>query len=702
MWDARRYAAAGIGLISCVDRSHAPLPYEPAPDRERFRKYAEKYIDGEQITFAPYAEHRLTEARDDILFSPVHAALMASVFVISPVADLMVARAVTIVLDLLALFFLFQIALRLFGKTAAIVAGVLYATYTPFIASSTMLLLETPTNALLMGCWYILITAGERQRPHCFVLGGVLIGLLALTKPSASLLAIPLLFGFWWQFREVMRPGLMRRALVSLLLPVLLIIAAIVAAASLRYGELTMRDPSYQEAGIRQSSSVAFEGYDLDIVTADFWERSTYSELTSDPIGFAGLFLKKLVRLWYQPYNDFRKSLYWPPIVDRAVHGVILLLGPLALLLLWFSRRADSVWLLALVLYYTVLHVVLHSVSRYSFNALPIVIIGVGWLCSNAWERFRSLRHERNTTSLAVGLLIISAVSFPDVNYLGPGVPQSVWFVWGRLFLGTGSLVGAYWLMTSCFQNGPARFTGKIGATVVALLVSLGFAVSALARDRWAEFELRPSTQEEVLGTRIYLKELPAAQESELLAIALDISAVPASPAMYRLTVGSEQYDLEVGVDPQVEEYYFKKNYAPFTRLCGMQMRELRHYALVNIEPEILARGYAADRGIDISVRLRPDSAGRVGTMNLYGSTLADQPAAWLPSFRAEAIERFVEYGDPRIRQRYEFISDSAKSYYIGSAGAASADTDSRLRPVPGRYHMFLVHGTSDRGLLVY
>jgi len=49
MWDARRYAAAGLALISLVDHSAPAGAATEHDDRYRFRHYYEKYIQGEQI-----------------------------------------------------------------------------------------------------------------------------------------------------------------------------------------------------------------------------------------------------------------------------------------------------------------------------------------------------------------------------------------------------------------------------------------------------------------------------------------------------------------------------------------------------------------------------------------------------------------------------------------------------------------------------
>ena len=313
MWDARRYAAGALAMISFVDSGASADDGTDRGDRQRFRYYYDEYLQGEKIEWLAYTPHTLTQAREELFISgPLYPLLLGAIIYISPGADFTVARVFGILLDVLANLLLVLVGLRLVGRTAALIAGAAYALYFPFILASTMLLLETSTSLLILLALYLMLRATETGGRKALVWAGVVTGALVLNKPTAMLLAGPFVVGLFLYTRHDWQPRLFIGRLLFLLTPVVLIVLAWGAVASSYYGQPTLRDPEYADANLRQSTSIEFEGYGLDKAEADFWTRSIADDILNNPIGFVGLTIKKFDRLWRRPYNDFKRTFILP------------------------------------------------------------------------------------------------------------------------------------------------------------------------------------------------------------------------------------------------------------------------------------------------------------------------------------------------------------------------------------------------------
>jgi len=328
MWDARRYASAAVALISYIDHSGPDTFSSEREDRYRFKHYYEKYIQGEQIEWLQYTPHTLTEARDDLYFSgPLYPFFLSVIFYLAPTADFTFVRIFGILIDILCNWLIILIGFRLVGRKAALVAGVAYAIYFPFIHSSTMLLLETSTSFLILSAIYCLMRAYENDSRKFYVLAGIITGLMIINKPTAMLLVIPIGLGFYFYARKKLPWSVLINRLLYMATPFLLIFVCWGTAASVKYGQLALRDPSYSASNLRQSTSIEFEGYDLDKVERDFWTRSVVGDIVNDPVGFSVLLVKKFNRLWMRPYEDSRRDFIVPFDWMRVIHLILVISG---------------------------------------------------------------------------------------------------------------------------------------------------------------------------------------------------------------------------------------------------------------------------------------------------------------------------------------------------------------------------------------
>ncbi len=663
MWDARRYAAAGIGLISLVE---SPEPAaDEREDRYRFKDYYEKYIQGEQIEWLSYTPHTLTEAREEIFFSgPLYPFVLAIIFFLSPVADFTVARLFGIGFDVAANLLLMLIGLRLVGRKGALVAGAIYALYFPFILTSTLLLLETSTSLLILLAIYLLMRGSETGHTRPLLLAGLVTGALVLNKPTAMLLGLPLLLGFYLYTRGSSDLRTFGRMALIYATPAAVIFVLWLSVASAHFGQLTLRDPKYAEANLLQSSSVLYEGYDLDKVEEGFWERSVSAEISGDPDGYIGLMVKKLDRLWRRPYNDFQRSFIIPWTVGEILHLALIVAGLVGLLLLLRTNRTLAAWPLLIVGYYTALHLIFHAISRYSFQAIPMMMLTAGWFLSIAHDTLKSRTHPA-AREFALGLALLLGGWLLEPQWLnallGTGLSE---IIVGAALLIRIALIASGLILLFRPIAGHLRLNRYVIPAIATAILAAVMTSNSFARDQWAEFSCRLDSDQMKAGTRIYISHLEPILPDDQLVIAVDLNSGAGRRNAFTLEVHDKSFEFVGGQPPLSNLFYPKPVYRHYGRLIPLGIEEFRQYALLPL-PDSVLRDILAEHGsIDISVAINRQVPEPNNYITLWGRFSASGEH-FIPAWRNTAIERFVHQGDPRIPLPVNYLSDSAISYYI-------------------------------------
>lgn len=706
MWDARRYVGAALALISYVDTSGPDAVDNPEADREAFDYYYQKYIQGEKIDWLYYRPLRLQQARDDVFFSgPLYPAALAVLFAISPVADFTVARLFGIVGDILALWLLILIAIRLVGRRSALVAGLLYAVYFPFVLTSTSLLLEPSTSLLLLATVYFLIRAVDNDRVRPLIWAGLLLGLLLLNKPTAMLLGVPALVGLYYYSRRTWNIRQFVLRAVRVVAPLLVIVLVWAVVASIKYGQPALRDPGYSGANIRQSSSLEFEGYDLDQVEPEFWQRNPYGDLVQRFPEYVGLFAKKFERLYSRPYNDFERRLILPPVGQEFMHLVIILLGALGLLHLLMHDVRKGIWPLAIVSYYTGIHLIFHSINRYSYNALPLIILCASVMIVLARDR---LREEdplvRRATLYGLASLVLAGLitpALPDLLHL-PVTLVSIWM----LAIVKLALLGfaAYQLLR---QAAASRIIHLVSVGLFVFVCGAVFWSQQISRNAWAEFDSSLENSTYRAGTRIFSSSLPEPEEGEKYYLAIDLDVPGPLTNGYQVNINGTSSVFSAGYAEPSDFFYPKRQvYQAYARLTGCPLSSFRQYRLTELSAEAVRASLLGLGYLDISVRL-PDGAPAGESLNLHGIRPCGNDTVYIPTPEAAyaSIERWVHRRDARIRIPVDFISDSTISYYIeGNQSDLTADQDlgSGIGRQAGRFNIFLVRVTGDGDYTVY
>lgn len=137
--------------------------------------------------------------RDSYLKAPLHMYVLAGIYRVFG-ADPLWGRIVQGVLCSLSAVLVFLIADRLFGRTTAVVAGVIGAGYWMFVLYAVELVDASLAGLIYLLLAYVLVTWHDRSWPHWACIGAVM-GLGAITRPNilafAPVLAAMVLIRGW-------------------------------------------------------------------------------------------------------------------------------------------------------------------------------------------------------------------------------------------------------------------------------------------------------------------------------------------------------------------------------------------------------------------------------------------------------------------------------------------------------------------------
>ncbi|MCK4633103.1 MAG: hypothetical protein KAT79_07500, partial [candidate division Zixibacteria bacterium] len=410
--------------------------------------------------------------------------------------------------------------------------------------------------------------------------------------------------------------------------------------------------------------------------------------------------------LWSRPFNDFQRSYLFPAIFSEGLHTVILWGSLMGLLLLIAARPREVVWLALLIGYYAFIHIVLHSISRYNFNAMPFVIIAAAYLGASVAETFRGT-DKASKRNLLLGLLLMISVWPLNAGYinaiLGCGLSSSI--VLAVVAFKTILIVCGLSLVGRTLMESSSRLA-RLALPVVGGFVFLVCAwASPLAQDRWAEFSCRLDEPRLKSGTRIYLSSMPPVREGERVAALLDIKSGAGRKNSFAVTVADTTMRFVGGKGQLFDYFYPKPTYDIYSDLIPIGIEEFRQWAIIPLPDSLLAASVRRNGFVDISVAIDARIAEENNFIDLYGNFDHAEDGIHIPGIRFTSIERYVFEDDPRVRYFVKSLSDSAKSYYIPrneTSAVSSEDLSPSTGRQTGRYNIFLVHFKPDGSFDVY
>lgn len=302
-------------------------------------------------------------------------------------------------LDVGCIVLVWRIGRRLFGPSLALGGAFLYCVYPPMILQSGSVLTETMVNASVL----FALDAGLRWgldgwRPG-LPLSGLAIGICALNKPQLAPVAVLLVYAmrptltslrFWG-------PALLQVALVAALLVPWIVRNEIVfhrLIPGVTNGGVTFWGGTGPDHG-RTIGGLGEPGVPADIRTAIRGmseaerDRYLYREgirvIRAAPGRFAVLMLRKFMRLWFNLGFDDPPSR--ASLLLAAANAALIALGVAAVVTLRPPAPA-VVLLVALGLFFSIVHMVFFSTVRYSLPCYAYLFCFSG---AELWRRFHRL-----------------------------------------------------------------------------------------------------------------------------------------------------------------------------------------------------------------------------------------------------------------------------------------------------------------------
>jgi hypothetical protein len=293
---------------------------------------------------------------------------------------------------------MFGLAREGLGRGAASVALLIYAVLPTQLLLTPVLLTDTVYATLLIGlCWSAMRMAGGGLAAA--LASGALVAASQYVRPVGPALLlgvalVPLLF---------VRP--MRRGLLVLAVLVLsfgaLMTPAVVRNLS-EHGDLSVSTSSYGGwsllMGTNQQKNGRYNAEDAALVNSlpgdDFWERSNAAgelgmeRITSDPIGFAGLALRKFRIMWgtedfgvafgFRPVSQPRHALGGLVVVSQLAYLLVVLAALWAMVVAIRLRTTPVplvIAVIAVLVCVALVHTFLEVKPRYHAQMEPLLLL---------------------------------------------------------------------------------------------------------------------------------------------------------------------------------------------------------------------------------------------------------------------------------------------------------------------------------------
>ncbi len=303
------------------------------------------------------------------------------------------ARLAQAFLNALTCVLLYFLALRFGSRKTGWIAGILAALYTPFLFASTAILQGCLTAFLLTLTMLLIIRAGEKPSPGRFLIGGISLALLMLSR--AVMLYLPIFLALpvgllIWKSKKKLGNGLaFAGGLIGPLIGWFII--------------LTVIPPTYSASKVAGFSNYPWI---LNFLRSDGWTPDAASavqftphdprlggEVFTDKSPSGGerflylargvrlyprlvvsIFIKNLYRLWFYPY-----MVYWPAFIltDGQLylfHQAIILLALIGLPLSFASGRI-ALLPLAFLIHGSVIFAIVNVEARYNIPFMPVAVL---------------------------------------------------------------------------------------------------------------------------------------------------------------------------------------------------------------------------------------------------------------------------------------------------------------------------------------
>ena len=686
-FDAFRYVGAGLAFPLAMTNPGL-LTDSVARSEIEFPLLFEDLIQDEQAVCLAADPPTFSKSLNDIFFAgPVYPGFLGLTFRLAPRYDFWVVRIFQAIIDSLTAVLVWLLARRLISPAGAWWAAGIWAVYGATILKCGELNTEVLATAIGVLLVWQLVRAYDDPRPRQLLAAGALCAILALTKASTSALLPVILFGWL-----LARRGNFRNAI-----PQMLIITAAFCAVmapwllvvSFKYHTLALRDPAYGGANLRASNILEAEGYELNSQPRDFWTYPVWREMRNHPIAYAKLYVRKFYRMWGQPSDEYRRGFPFGLLGNLWTHRLIVVLALFGLFL-WPVRAGPAAAApLSYLMYFVVLHLVMHVVSRYNLLAMPIVgvaaVLGAQWMIGSSGvnRRVGLLR----TAIILLGLYAGTHLLRPTV-WLAMGSFVSwvaaTWACWilGSLVIG----VGVFLLARDGLRGAGGYGIVRCGAGMVLLLV---FLTQVVPREGHADWTVRLDRPGKVARRIVTLPEWVVRDSIENAFVLID--AVADEQRDFMMTLVLDGHTLMLAADSMVNPTYFytRPSYPVFMASYGHRLCDVPQWVTVPLDSGVVD-SMLSDRRLVINLSVRPASP-NPGGLTLHGDLPVRDYHHWVaPSFTLGSIERYYEGGDPRIWAEESLDFKTSQSEIVTDGTPQTDDLSDRWGRQIGQYRMVI------------
>jgi Flp pilus assembly protein TadD/4-amino-4-deoxy-L-arabinose transferase-like glycosyltransferase len=550
--------AFGIRFIYLLGIKRLPLFEFPFADALYNLDWAKEIVSGNLWAKAPFFRAPLY---------PFFLSLLIKVFG----NDLFVLRVIQIFIGSLSCVLIYLSARRLFHSKVAVLSAVFACFYAPLIFFDAEFLDTFFIIFFNLLAIYILICAQKRPSIYRFFLGGIIIGISALTRPNILLFAIFIPFWVFFYFRKNLNLRKVFSFIIFFILGLFLIVLPVILVNYMAGKDFVLiawqgginfylgNNPyasGYKAvaSGIRTTwYGIYYDSINLAekiscrklkfSATSDFWFKQGYHFILTQPLFALKLYLKKIALFmggyeisenpniyyfWSHPRNIL-KPLLWKKIISFP--GGILL--PLAWLGIFLAFRE---WKrLSLVLGFIFSHmlsVILFFVNtRFRLPVIPFMLIFSTFAILEIIEDGK-IKKKLILTFLGVMLIILGNIDL--TRQMDPVYKAQFHYILGNAYLKEKS-----------FQNAEAEFDQAVRISEEQARAFTGLGVIRYVQGNYVQAESLLNKALQVDSTEVYAYRYLGdiyAKKGELLK-------------------ALREYQMALSLNPEYGEAYFGAGY---------------------------------------------------------------------------------------------------------------------------------------------
>lgn len=393
-----------FAFVGAVDSGR--LRVEHNPDAEDYLSFAYNLATGVGFAHALHEDQPYSQPVEYSAWrAPLYPMFLSIFFHVS--RNQWFLQSVQVALAALSLYFLLRLGLILFGETASLVTGLVFALYPPLIAYGMELCSEGLFFLILVLVLFGFYQSKEELSPPRIFVLGVLTGLAALCRPNGLMLAPALVVALWlkssnWK-KVAYRVLVLGFAVAITVLPWTyrnyrlfhkFVLISTNGGANLWFGAYFRLDPNATMAEVTYSQHQAFR--DVPEPARDkYYYRQALLILDHSPRMWGRMFLANFAAMYtilasaklHGLTNRIIYSLSYTPILVTGVAGWILV---------WRRwRQLSLLW--AWVIANTTLICLYVSSIRYRAPSVdPILMLGTGIFVAALLGRYKDARKPPN------------------------------------------------------------------------------------------------------------------------------------------------------------------------------------------------------------------------------------------------------------------------------------------------------------------